>query len=77
MGELVECHSDTTYAEKPVALTWEGRRLEIVHILAQWRTPDERRFRVRTNDGREFELSYHEATNEYPQSGHEWQIYQL
>jgi hypothetical protein len=70
MGELVECHSDYTYAEKPVALTWEGRRLEIVEILAQWRTPDEKRFRVCTSDGREFELSYHEATSE-------WQIYQL
>jgi hypothetical protein len=70
MDELVECHSDTTYAEKPVALTWEGQRLEIPTILAQWRTPDERRFRVQTNDGREFELSYHEATNK-------WQIYQL
>lgn len=70
MGELVECHSDYTYAEKPVALTWEGRRLEIVEILAQWRTPEEKRFRVRTSDGREFELSYCEATGE-------WQIYQL
>jgi hypothetical protein len=79
MGELVECHSDYTYAEKPVALTWEGRRLEIVEILAQWRTPEEKRFRVRTSDGQGFELSYREATSEYPDktSGHEWQIFQL
>jgi len=28
MAELVECHSGFTYADKPVALTWEGRRLE-------------------------------------------------
>ena len=79
MGELVECRSDCTYAEKPVALTWEGRRLEIVEILAQWRTPDERRFRVRTSDRREFELSYREATSEHPDktSGYKWQIYQL
>ena len=70
MGELVECHSGFTYADKPIALTWEDRRLEIVDIPAQWRTPDERHFRVRTNNGQDFELSYREAANE-------WQITQL
>jgi hypothetical protein len=70
MSELVECHSGFTYADKPVALTWEGLRLEIVDIPAQWRTPDERHFRVRTSNGQDFELSYREAANE-------WQIYQL
>jgi hypothetical protein len=69
MAEFVECHSDYTYAERPIALIWDGQRLEIVKILAQSRTPDERHFRVRTNDGQEFELSYREAVNE-------WQIYQ-
>jgi hypothetical protein len=69
MDELVECHSGFTYADKPVALTWEGRRLEIFEITAQWRSPDERHFRVRTSNGQEFELSYREADNE-------WQIIQ-
>ena len=70
MAEFVECHSDYTYAERPIALTWDGRRLEIVKILAQRRTPDEKLFRVRTSDGQEFELSYREAVDE-------WRIYQL
>ena len=70
MSELVECHSGFTYAEKPVALTWEGRRLEILAITAQWRSPEARHFRVRTASGQEFELSYREAANE-------WQITQL
>ena len=69
MGAVVECRSEFTFAEKPVALTWEGERREIVQILAQWRTPDEKRFRVRTSDGHEFELSYREAADE-------WKIYQ-
>ena len=69
MAEFVECHSDYTYAERPIALTWDGQRLEIVKILAQWRTPDEKHFRVRTSDGQEFELSYREAANE-------WQVHQ-
>ncbi len=70
MGELVECHSGFTYADRPVALTWEGRRLEIVRILAEWRTPEENHFRVRTTDGREFELAYSQTMDE-------WQIENL
>jgi hypothetical protein len=68
--DAVECHSDTTYAEKPVALTFLGRRLEITRILAEWRTPDEKCFRVRTSDGQAFELSYRP-------SGAEWHVRQI
>jgi hypothetical protein len=70
MGELVECHSGFTYAEKPIALIWESRRLEIIEISARWRSPQARHFRVRTSNGQEFELSYREADDE-------WQITQL
>jgi hypothetical protein len=61
MTDLVECHSDSGYAEKPVALTWEGRRLDIDLVLAEWRTPEAKYFRVRTSDGQVFELCYTEA----------------
>ncbi|HVM70944.1 MAG TPA: pyridoxal phosphate-dependent aminotransferase [Anaerolineales bacterium] len=70
MGELVECHSGFTYADRPTALTWKNQRLEIVEIPIQWRSPQARHFRVRTNNGLEFELSYQEE-------GDEWQITQL
>jgi hypothetical protein len=70
MGELVECHSGFTYADKPIALTWASQRLEITAITAQWRSPQARHFRVRTSNGQEFELSYREADNE-------WQVSQL
>jgi len=70
MDELVECLSGFTYADKPVALTWEGRRLEIVVITAEWRSPDERHFRVRTTNGLDFELTFGEAVNK-------WKITQL
>jgi hypothetical protein len=70
MSEAVVCHSDFTYAEKPVALTFQGQRLEIAALLAEWRTPDEKCFRVRTSDGRAFELSYRA-------SAAEWQVHQL
>ena len=69
MSEIVECHSGFAYAERPLAFTWQGKRLIVGIILAQTRSPDGPRFRVRTEDGQEFELSYHEARDE-------WQIQQ-
>jgi hypothetical protein len=66
---LVECHSGFAYAERPVALNWQGQRLVVADILEQARTPAGRRFRIRTQDGQEFELVYDEATDE-------WRIYQ-
>ena len=65
MGEIVECHSGFAYADRPVALTWEDQRLEILRILAEWRTPEQNWFRVRTSDEREFELAYSHATDEW------------
>jgi hypothetical protein len=63
MSAIVECRSDTAYAERPVALTWDGVRLEITDILSRWRSPDTIHFRVRVSDGRIFELTYNEAAN--------------
>ena len=70
MNEPVECHSGFTYADKPIAITWESQRLEIIEITAQWRSPQARHFRVRTGNELEFELAYREADNE-------WQITRL
>ncbi len=65
MSNIVECHSGFAYAEKPVALTWEGQRLEITGILGEWRLPGGRRFRVKTSGGQIFELSYEELNDEW------------
>ena len=59
--ETVECLSGSTYAERPLALIWEGERLEVEAILSQWRTEEERWFRVKTRDGRAFDLAYNEV----------------
>ena len=45
--ELVECHSGYAYAERPVALVWEGERLEIEAVEAEWRIPGGKRFRAK------------------------------
>jgi hypothetical protein len=65
MKEIVECHSGYTYAERPVALQWGDERLTIEEIEAQWRIPGGRRFRVRVEDGRVFELFYGELYDEW------------
>jgi hypothetical protein len=56
--DVVECHSGFSYAEKPVALTWNDQRLEVDGILATWRTPAGCHFRVRTRNLGLFELVY-------------------
>ncbi len=65
MTNLVECHSGFAYAERPVALTWDGQRLEVDSILAAWRTPGARCFRVLAGGPRVFDLVYREAEDEW------------
>lgn len=60
MAGAVECHSGYTYGERPVAFEWRGRRLRVAEVEATWRLPDGRAFRLRTDDGQVFELSYSE-----------------
>jgi hypothetical protein len=61
--DLVECHSGSEYAERPIAVRWGGERLEVVEIMARWRIPDGKVFLVRTDDGQAFELAYSELAD--------------
>lgn len=61
----VECHSGSQYAEYPTALHWQDQRLEVTEILAQWRSPQGRHFRVRTRDDLIFELTYLEEQDDW------------
>jgi len=56
----VFCRSDSDYAERPLALIWQGQRFEIIEILARWRTPEGRRFLVKTDNLMVFNLYYDE-----------------
>ncbi|MGD0004531.1 MAG: hypothetical protein ABSE06_09920 [Anaerolineaceae bacterium] len=64
MGEelepVVECYSGSAYAERPIALLWDGQRLEFTGVEERWRIPGELCFRVRTRDNRRFELFFNE-----------------
>lgn len=65
MPDLVECHSDFEYAERPTALIWESHRLSVEKIFEANLTPDGKRFRVQTSDGQIFELIYNELYDEW------------
>lgn len=65
MSDIVECHSGYEYAERPVALWWEGARLEVAEVEATWRISGGKKFRVRVVDGRVFELLYVELYDEW------------
>ena len=65
MINTVECRSDSEYAERPLSLTWEGFHYEIAEIVARWRGPSEKGFRLKTANGQAFDLTYRELPDEW------------
>ena len=65
MNDRVECYSGASYAERPVALIWEGQKLEVNEILSEKRTPEGKTFRVCVNDNRQFDLLYDEKNDNW------------
>ena len=65
MTDHVECRSDSHYPERPVALYMAGVRLTIEKILARWRTPEGRHFRVLAEGQQCFVLVYNEAEDQW------------
>lgn len=64
-SRLVECRSEQQYAERPTALYWEGQRLEVDQIQAEWHILVGKKFRVRVRDGRLFHVIYSELDDEW------------
>lgn len=62
---LVECHSDFRYAEYPKSFIWEGERIAVSDVIAQWRSPKAVHFRVQTDLHGIFDLSYDEVEGEW------------
>ncbi len=65
MTDLVECHSEHTYAQRPVAFYWEGQRQEIKQVESEWRKPGGICFRVLTEEGSRFVLCYDELKDDW------------
>jgi len=64
----VECYSGYTYPDQPRAFYWQGLRQYVAQVVARWRAPDSCSFRVVTQDGTPFMLSYNEVQDN-------WRIY--
>ena len=64
MDAQVECRSDWAYAQRPLAFTWQGQRIEIKELIAEQRTPEGIHFLVRTNADELFELCYVEELDQ-------------
>jgi hypothetical protein len=54
----VICYSGSEYAEAPRALLLDGQRLEVAQVLASWRTPQGKGFRVQAAGGAAYDLFY-------------------
>ncbi len=54
----VECYSGFEYPERPLAVIWQGERLEVDEILESKRTPKGKTFRVTVKNGLVFVLEY-------------------
>ena len=57
----VKCYSGHTYAERPLAFTWQGKEYRVVEIVKEWRGEGGKCFIVRTGDNKSFQLCYNEA----------------
>ncbi len=62
-ADRVECYSGARYAERPVAVWWQGERLAVESVERAWRTTGGPAFIVRA--GRRFQLTYSEADDRW------------
>ena len=64
MPDPVACHSGSAYAEYPLRFEFQGETLPVEEVLARWRTPTGKRFRVRAAHAL-FDLAYDEAQDQW------------
>jgi hypothetical protein len=61
----VECYSGLEYADRPRAVWWQGARVEVEIVEAEWRSPEGKGFRVRLISGQTLDLFFSTRTNEW------------
>jgi hypothetical protein len=59
LASPVSCYSGLEYAGRPRSFEWQGKRLVVAAVEAEWRAPDSKRFRVLTTGERRFDLVYY------------------
>jgi Domain of unknown function (DUF6504) len=61
----VTCYAGRTSAERPTSFLWKGRVHRVRKIEGEWREPGAKRFRLRSEDDRLFELCYYEGSDRW------------
>ncbi|MCS6845095.1 MAG: hypothetical protein NZ528_12360 [Caldilineales bacterium] len=61
----VEVYSGARYAERPLAVHWQGRRLAVTEVLSAWRTPVGPAFAVVLSDGTRLRLEFDEQQDRW------------
>ena len=61
----VNCYSGFTYAERPQSFIWRGEERTVCGMDGAWVEPGRRCFRVSTEGGRRFDLSYLESQDRW------------
>ncbi len=61
----VRCYAGTRYPERPTALEWEGRWLDVTAILRQNHSPQGLIFEVLAADHQRYRLTWHEADDHW------------
>jgi hypothetical protein len=64
MPDPVTCHSGSAYAEYPLRFDFQGETLPVDEVLARWRTPTGKHFRVRAARAL-FDLVYDEVQDQW------------
>lgn len=61
----VECYSGYKYAQEPRAFLWQGERHIVQTVQQSWLTPEGLCFRVKTEEGQLFQLSYRDHDDQW------------
>jgi hypothetical protein len=64
-GAQVECYSGSRYGERPLRFLLGDEWHVVKETDASWRTPSAVHFRVRTEDGDHYELTYDEREEQW------------
>jgi hypothetical protein len=61
----VICHSGQSACDHPQVVDWQGEHLAIIKIVKEWREPGSKHYLVDTSSGRQFNLTFLEASRRW------------
>ena len=61
----VLCYAGIEYAERPLALLWQGKEIKVIQVLSAGITPDGKTFMVLLENGWQLNLRYQQSTQSW------------